>query len=257
MILVVMPAFNEAEGIRGFIEEIATAANVEGLKMGFLIQDDKSTDETASVCKDLGNHGPWMVDVETNSFNRGHGPTSRRLLERASLENVDWVLHVDGDGQFKGRDLIDLVRAAISENVSIIGSRQSRNDPWFRKVLTLVLKLYVSVLTRKWVNIDLNSPVRVHPRSDLSELLTMIPTDSLVPSVWCNYLVFKNYPYRSIPLCTYERRGLNSVGTMWSRGKPRRVLRLLPSRRLIRFSVIAALELIQLSTMKPGRTSRN
>jgi dolichol-phosphate mannosyltransferase len=246
MIVVAMPAYNEAEGIEEFILEIVSSFADEALQVHVLVQDDCSTDTTASVCGEISVNGMSPVTVESNVTNLGHGPTSRRALERALQLDAEWIIHVDGDGQYKGKDLASLLTLAIKSDSTVIGRRVSRTDPWFRQILTRTLRTYVAVFTRSTIDVDLNSPVRVHKKSQLDAILQVVPQKSLIPSVWCNFLTIRSHPYSSIPIKTYDRRGSTSIGTMWSTGKPRLIVKFFPSRRLLKFSLRAAREVLTL-----------
>ena len=57
---VVMPAYNEAEGIGGFIDEIRAAVAPLAERVTFIVADDRSTDPTAAVLSGIAD-----VDVQT------------------------------------------------------------------------------------------------------------------------------------------------------------------------------------------------
>ncbi|QNA91982.1 MULTISPECIES: glycosyltransferase [unclassified Microbacterium] len=96
---IVMPAFNEAEGIRGFIDEIRECVSPLADRVTFHVADDRSTDTTATVFDGISD-----VDVEVQPLNRGHGPTALAAYRAGLAADPDLLVHVDGDGQFYGSD---------------------------------------------------------------------------------------------------------------------------------------------------------
>src|ERR1700716_425620 len=74
-VAVAIPAYNEADGIGGFIREIdkALAPSVEQLWL--IVVDDASTDDTRGVLESLASELEGTLEVVTNAENRGHGPS--------------------------------------------------------------------------------------------------------------------------------------------------------------------------------------
>ncbi len=96
---IVMPAYNEVEGIRGFIDEIRSAVEPLADEVSFHIADDRSTDATATVFDDVAD-----ATVVVQATNRGHGPTALAAYRAGLAADPDALVHVDGDGQFHGAD---------------------------------------------------------------------------------------------------------------------------------------------------------
>lgn len=67
---VVMPAWNEAEGIGVFIRELNKS--LLPWSPSFVVVDDCSTDGTAQVVRELATRG-IDISVISNAENRGHG----------------------------------------------------------------------------------------------------------------------------------------------------------------------------------------
>jgi len=242
-VAVVMPAFNEADGIAHFLNEIDEKFSHANIPFVVLIQDDQSTDETPDLLRGLTLASGSPIIVEINGINLGHGPTSRRALQRGLDSGAPWVLHVDGDGQFSGTDLVSVVRHGFSSNRSVVGRRTIRHDPWFRKILTRCLRVLFVVTTRSFAIKDPNSPVRIEKRDVLRSKLEKIPADTLIPSIWWSWLTAKKYEdVQYVDVTSWHRRGISETGTMWGKAKRPR----LPSRRLIRFVLAASRETLRM-----------
>lgn len=214
---IAIPAFNEAEGIAGFLLEIdrALAAHVADLR--FVVVDDASTDATGEVLGVVGPQLDGTLEVFVNPINRGHGASLMEAYRRALVARPDYVLQVDGDGQFHGSDLRRTVVLLADGSQAVSGVRRFRQDPWFRMSMTRLVRAYVgwafSVHAR-----DPNCPLRGYEAQLLSELLTVLPGSCLVPNLYLTIIASR----RGVPLLEVDvshrvRRGGSSEGTTWRR----------------------------------------
>lgn len=235
---VVLPAYNEAEGLPGFLAEISEAVAPVALSVTVVVVDDRSTDGTADAVGALavGN----TIKIVTNDVNRGHGPTALRAYRAGLATGADVVLHVDGDGQFIATEISELLKR-LSGHDGVRGVRRFRGDPWFRRALTRAVYLVTFLLARRRVP-DVNSPLRAYRREALEQLLKAVPSDSVIPHVHFSInerrcgLSVATVGVRSIP-----RRGGDPSGTMWGSGAR---FTWMPPRRLRRFVRRAAWELL-------------
>ena len=244
---IVMPAYNEAEGIGGFIDEIRQ--HVAGLaeRVTFVVADDRSTDATAEVLTGIDD-----VRVETQPVNRGHGPTALAAYRAGLALSPDLLVHVDGDGQFLGPDMARLIGAIESTGADVVhGVRRDRTDPWYRRALTACVGLLVACAAGRRVP-DVNTPLRAYRPATAQGLLDLLPGDAEVPHVHFSLaearggLTVRYLRVRSIP-----RRGASEHGTMWGGG----VKALVPPARLRGFAMRALREVWNWS-LRPGAPMR-
>ena len=116
-LLVVVPAFNEAESISKVIldikENIPTA--------DILVVDDGSSDQTAAVANG------YDVPVLSLPFNVGVGGALRAGFLYASRNSYSQVLQIDADGQHKASEAKSLLSSADGFEI-VIGSRFATAD---------------------------------------------------------------------------------------------------------------------------------
>lgn len=243
---VVMPAHNEAEGLPGFLAEIREHVAPLADRVSVIVVDDLSTDATLEVLAVIGLDWPGL-SVIPSPVNRGHGPTALAAYRAALALGPDAVVHVDGDGQFEGKDFPPLIRALDDADV-VHGVRQHRTDPWFRRGLTACVGLVIALATGRRIP-DVNTPLRAYRPAAIAQLVELVPADALVPHVHFSLaesrlgLRVRYVRVRSIP-----RRGSVANGTMWG-DQPKQPM--LPPARLREFSRRAAVELWQYS-LRPG-----
>lgn len=246
-IVVVMPAYNEAAGIGGFLVEISHHLSSRAEHLEIIVADDRSSDSTASVVDAVAG-----ARVVTQRHNRGHGPTALAAY-RAGLEaGADLIVHVDGDGQFSGHDIGRAVDAAQRTGVDVVhGVRRHRTDPWYRRALTACLRAAVTVATGRAIP-DINTPLRVYRPEALEILIDAVDPDAEVPHVHFSLAESRGgFSVRYIEVASLPRRGGIEAGTMWGAAAS-----LFPPKRLRRF-VGRALAELWTASLRPGARMRS
>jgi glycosyltransferase involved in cell wall biosynthesis len=231
-----MPAYNEADGIAGFLEEIDRALVPVVGSARVVVVDDDSSDGTRATVLEVAPRLSASVDVISNEHNQGHGPSLMTAYRHALQTEPDFVLQVDGDGQFHGSDLRRVLVLLIDEAHAVCGVRRFRQDPWFRMTMTRILRMYLgsafSVRAR-----DANCPLRGYDTEVLRQLVRLIPRDCLIPNLYLTILAARRgYPLLEVDVSHRVRRGASLHGTSWRKG-----LSPIPW-RLLRFSAGALRE---------------
>lgn len=247
-LVVVMPAYNEAEGIRGFIDEIRDSVAPLAERLTFVVADDRSTDATVAALEGIDG-----VRVEPQAVNRGHGPTALAAYRAGLALDPDLLVHVDGDGQFVGPDFARIVDAAESTGADVVhGVRHSRTDPWYRRALTGAVGLLIASAAGRRVP-DVNTPLRVYRPQALRALLDAAPAELLVPHVHFSLAEARGgFAVRYLAVKSIPRRGASTSGTMWGGG----VKAFVPPPRLRRFVADALREAWTLS-LRPNAPLRS
>lgn len=234
-----IPAYNEADGIAGFLTDLDNVLDACTDEHWFVVVNDVSTDETAAVLADLAPSLAGTLIAETNAVNSGHGPTVLNAYRRALETGADWILQVDGDGQFEAEDLELLFRHAAAGAAIVTGEREVRFDPWYRKVVTTALPWALRAAF-KVKRRDINCPLRLYRADILPAILDQVPADSLTPHVLMTVLEDRSgHRHVEIPVQHRPRRGDTEVGSTWGDAK-----NLLIPKKLLVFLKDAALQLI-------------
>ncbi|GAA2462846.1 glycosyltransferase family 2 protein [Agromyces soli] len=246
-LVIAMPAYNEAEGIRGFIDEVRQQLAPIASRLTFVIADDRSTDGTAETLAELDD-----VVVQRQPANRGHGPTALAAYRAGLALEPDVLVHVDGDGQFLGPDFVRLVAALLEEDADVVhGVRGGRTDPWYRRILTAAVSVLVALAASRRIP-DVNTPLRAYRPAALQVLVAAVPQEATVPHVHFSLAEARGgFVVRYVRVRSIPRRGESATGTMW--GGVGRVT--LPPKRLRRFAGSALRELWSLS-LRPGAPLR-
>lgn len=143
-ILIIVPAYNEAENIAYVFNDIRK--NFQ--QADILIVNDGSTDETARVAEGLG------VKVVTLPFNLGIGAAMQCGYIYAERRGYDIAIQFDGDRQHRADQISILIKPIIENTADIVvGSRfiekGSYNLTFPRFIGIRIFAKLVSLLTGK------------------------------------------------------------------------------------------------------------
>jgi glycosyltransferase involved in cell wall biosynthesis len=235
-VAVAIPAYNEADGIVEFVRELDRVLGPLADPLTLVVVDDASTDDTVERLTALAPDLSAQLDLIRQPRNQGHGPTVLAAYQRALELNPQYVLQVDGDGQFAGSDLRRALVLLIDEAHAVCGVRRFRHDPWFRMVMTRLLRVYVrsafGVIAR-----DANCPLRGYEAPLLGDLLADLPQPCLIPNLYLTVIASRRgLALLEVDVSHRVRRGGSASGTTWGAGRSP-----IPW-RLVRFSTAALAE---------------
>ena len=157
-ILIIVPAYNEAENIKKTVQDI-----IQNTDHDYIVVDDCSKDDTYEVCK-------------RNNFNVLHLPVNYGLTSAVQIgmkyayENgYDGAIQFDGDGQHMAK-YIDTMSEELKNNDIIIGSRfVSQKKPFTARMLgSRLISFLIKIMTGKKI-IDPTSGMRMIGKDVLKE----------------------------------------------------------------------------------------
>ena len=125
-IMVIIPAFNEAENLCEVLKRIPSS--VKGIEMSALVVDDGSEDGTCQIVRGMA------YQVVCNKINRCGGAALRLGYDIASKYGAEIVVTMDADGQHLPEEIENLVIPIIEGQYDfVIGSRilgkREKDDP--------------------------------------------------------------------------------------------------------------------------------
>lgn len=122
-LVVQIPCYNEADTLPAVLADIP--AQIPGFDaIEVLVIDDGSRDETSKVAK---QHG--VTRVVRHRGNRGLASTFLTGLETALEMGADVIVNTDGDHQYPGNSIADLVAPIVAGEADlVIGDRQTQTD---------------------------------------------------------------------------------------------------------------------------------
>lgn len=114
----IIPAYNEAKVIADVIKNTNKTFEKTNYNFEIIVINDCSTDKTEGVSKKAG------AKVITHILNRGAGGATSTGLRYAELNNFDYAITLDADGQHDPEDALACLNESIKKKVGLmIGSR--------------------------------------------------------------------------------------------------------------------------------------
>jgi len=209
-VLVIVPAYNEAEGIAQVIDQLRRETPYADV----LVINDGSSDATGTIARAAG------VNVIDLTCNLGIGGAVQTGYRYAAEHHYDYAVQIDGDGQHSPSDLGRLLFAMFDTNADmVIGSRfitkEGFQSTFARKMGIGVLSTLLSRLTGRIVT-DPTSGYRLCGRRAISLFAREYPTD--YPEVEALMLLYnRELSFAEIPVVMHERQGgVSSISALKS-----------------------------------------
>ncbi|OZB94025.1 glycosyltransferase family 2 protein [Paenibacillus sp. XY044] len=209
-VLVIVPAYNEAEGIGQVIRRLREDTPYADV----LVINDGSSDATSRIARAAGAN---VIDL---TCNLGIGGAVQTGYRYAAEHHYDYAVQIDGDGQHNPRDLHRLLSAMLGTGADmVIGSRfitkEGFQSTFARKMGIGLLSTLLTRLTGQNVT-DPTSGYRLCGRRAISLFASEYPTD--YPEVEALMLLYnRELSFTEIPVVMNERQGgVSSISAMKS-----------------------------------------
>lgn len=141
-VLLIIPAYNEAENIKWVVEELRrTDANLD-----YIIINDGSKDDTSSICRENGYH---FIDIPINV---GLSEVFRTGIKYAVRIGYVMAMQYDGDGQHVPHYVNAMVEKMLATDADIvIGSRYiaEKKDKSLRNIGSYIIQCLIQLTTGK------------------------------------------------------------------------------------------------------------
>ena len=203
MLSVIIPAYNEQQGIGVVLDKLRAVLDERGQPYEIILVDDGSTDDTVKIVRQEGT-----ARLIQHPYNRGYGASLKTGILSAS---GDTILITDADGTYPAREIPRLLEQA-DEYDMIVGARTGKTVKvaFYRKPAKWFLTKLANYLSRTKIP-DLNSGMRIFKKADIEKFITILPpsfsfTTTLTLAYHCN-----DYLVKYLPIDYDERRGASKI----------------------------------------------
>jgi len=239
---VVMPAFNECEGIQEFLLEIEEIfrGNIQ-----IIVVDDFSTDGTFEELQELSSR--IHLKVIRNTKNLGHGPSTLLALKAGLELGSEAIIAVDGDGQFSAVQMFELYNFFKSGHFDVVeGVRQTRlGEPWFRSIVSYFTRQFVKLKSSAMPQ-DANTPLRIYNRPQLVKLTASINRTSLTPNLMISIICrVSHLSIGEFPVTFFPRKGASPIGDSWKQR-----FQIVPSWRFLKFCIRSTFQILRFTPQR-------
>jgi glycosyltransferase involved in cell wall biosynthesis len=205
---VVIPAFNEEQGVAGVIRELRGVLLRHGVEFEILVIDDGSTDHTAQAAAAAG------ARVYRHRSNRGYGAS---LKSGISAALHDYIVITDADGTYPCEYIPEMLERLKRADM-VVGARigSSVKIPAVRRPAKWVLNRLANFVTGAKIP-DLNSGLRAFRRDVAMQYFTILPnqfswTTTITLAMHCD-----KYAVSYLPIDYRARKGRSKI-VPWDAG---------------------------------------
>lgn len=203
---IVIPAFNEEEGIERTLRELLNDSHLERAEI--IVVNDASTDNTEKIVNKIEKEDTRVKLINHNQ-NYGYGHAIATGVKKSDRQYVVWY---DADGQHQPKDLVALVDKAICEEWDYgIGIRGA--DSYVDKSRVFgktILKIVLGIISNG-LNTDFNSGLRIFKRKILEKYLVLLPERFGASTVTTLLMAERGYFGGGVPITVRQRTGVSSV----------------------------------------------
>ena len=194
---IVIPAYNEGTAIFDVVTALACAAAWREI----IVVDDGSHDETAARACEAG------AVVVRHPYNKGNGAAVKSGIRSAT---GDYVLIIDGDGQHRPDDALNLVER-LGEYDLVVGARSKETQATHaRRFGNGALNSMASYLTGREIP-DLTSGFRAARREHLREFIHLLPNGFSTPTTTTLAFIKAGYNVAFEPTEARPRVGASKI----------------------------------------------
>ena len=200
-LVVIIPAYNEEDIIDYVINDWHSKLNSLKINFKLVIYDDGSHDNTYSVIQKVAKeHVDIVAETKKNS---GHGPTILKGYKHY-VDNAKWIFQVDADNEMSA-EYFNLLWDKRDEFDFLIGSRDNRQQPSSRKLVSLISRMIINFFYGSSIK-DVNSPYRLMKSIKFKSLIFKIPNNTFAPNlIISGYVSLSNLKYYQIKIKHNDR----------------------------------------------------
>lgn len=195
---VVVPAYNEEQGIEGVVR------GIRGLpgRVELIVIDDGSADSTAQKAAAAG------ARVIRHRENRGYGAALKTGILAAREEAV---VITDADGTYPNERIPELI-ALLAEYDMVVGARTGGNVqiPWARRPAKWLLNQLANYLSETRIP-DLNSGLRAFRRSEAQRFFGILPSGFSFTTTITLAMHVNEHAVAYVPVDYHRRRGRSKI----------------------------------------------
>jgi glycosyltransferase involved in cell wall biosynthesis len=201
-VTIIIPAYNEADGIGQVLDTIINCMLEAGTQYELIVVDDGSTDGTYAVVEAKG------VRIIRHQFNRGYGASLKTGIRQSRFP---LVAIIDADGTYPV-DALPRLLACMAEYDMAVGARTGdhvkiqfvrRPAKWFLKILSDYLSGFKIP--------DLNSGLRVFRRELAERFFGIFPDGFSFTTTITLAALTNGYHVEFLPIDYYKRTGQSSI----------------------------------------------
>ncbi|HHT9125770.1 MAG TPA: glycosyltransferase family 2 protein [Candidatus Brocadiia bacterium] len=201
---IIIPVYNEREGISQVIESMQSLREKHGSRWEIIVVDDGSTDGTSDMLKNIQD-----VVLVQHSLNRGYGAAIKTGIKHAKY---DTIIISDADGTYSANDIPKLLSAldGLSKCEMVVGNRENSNFLSARRLAKWIITRLANYLTGIKIP-DLNSGLRVMKKATVMKFFHLLPDGFSFTTTITLAMLTNDYDVEFVPIEYKMRSGKSKI----------------------------------------------
>ncbi len=203
-VTVIIPAFNEENGIGPVLANLCETMLASGLQYEVMVVDDGSTDGTAEVVR---QHDVKLV---RHGKNTGYGGALKTGIRNALYP---LIAITDADGTYPNDRLPELIGRVASRSADMaIGARTGENVaiPLIRRPAKRFIRSLAELAAGQRIP-DLNSGLRVFRKAAALRMLNLLPSGFSFTTTITLAMLTNGYIVEYVPIDYHQRTGRSKI----------------------------------------------
>ncbi len=205
---IVIPAYNEENGIAPVLEELVDTLETLELEMPVevIIVNDGSSDKTSEAIEPF--LGGELIRLVNHPQNRGYGASLKTGIRHAQHP---WILITDADGTYPNEFIPDVL-AHREQHEMVVGARtgEKAHIPLIRRPPKWALRKLASTLSNQKIP-DLNSGFRLMRREVVEKYFNILPNGFSFTTTITLAMFSAGYNVRYVPINYHRREGKSKI----------------------------------------------
>ncbi len=200
---IIIPAYNEAEGIAEVLEEVLREFRKSDWEGEVIVVDDGSTDGTPEIVREM--EGVRLIRHETNM---GYGAALKTGIRNASH---DLILMMDADGTYPAREISRILEHALGYDM-VVGARTGKNVeiPLLRRPAKFLISMLANYLTGVRIP-DVNSGMRAFKKEVATRFFNILPNAFSFTVTITLACLTNNLSVKYVPIDYRRRKGRSTI----------------------------------------------
>ncbi len=199
---IVIPAFNEEEGIGGVVDRLHEIMQKSNCSYEIIVVDDGSEDNTQEA---LQGKSLKLLQHETN---RGYGAALKTGIISSRYQHIAIM---DADGTYEEEALLRMIEH-MDDYDMVVGSRTGAdvNIPWLRRPPKWILNKFANFMTETKIP-DLNSGLRIFDKAVARKFFSILPQNFSFTTTITVAMLTNGYLVKYIPINYKKRKGKSKI----------------------------------------------
>jgi len=198
---VVIPAYNEKEGIATVVTNIQQVMASQNQSYEIIVVDDGSQDTTADIARQAG------ARVISHPYNIGNGAAVKTGIRNARGKAL---VILDADGQHNPEDIPRLLEKLEIYDMAVGARTQDSETSLHRDAANKIYNLFASYICRMKIE-DLTSGFRAIRASIARRFVYLLPNTFSYPTTITLAIVRSGHSLTYVPIRTAKRKGRSKV----------------------------------------------